>query len=158
VIGFSRARFSRDGLTAYFGTAILGQSSTNEYSYLYAVTAMAGGNGSISLSQSTLWRSRVASFYVANANPGETAYVYATRQGLGAGPCYTEYGGLCLDILGPVRLVGSAVADASGTAVVQRWIPGRAPLIEVYTQAVVARGTAGSASVKSNTVTASIVP
>ncbi len=37
IVPYSRPRFSPDGATAYFGTAILGQDPSNEYSYLYAI-------------------------------------------------------------------------------------------------------------------------
>jgi len=59
-------------------------------------------------------------------------------------------GGLCVDLLSPVNLVGSATADASGYASLVKNIPSSAPKITIWVQAVMQRGTGGVDSVKSN--------
>lgn len=80
------------------------------------------------------------------AAPGETVHFLRSMAGRGDGPCPPELGELCVDLLPPVSLVGSAVADPSGIA---RWdgvVPAGAPAIPVSTQAVVRRGVDGSES------------
>ncbi|MBI1853213.1 MAG: PQQ-binding-like beta-propeller repeat protein [Planctomycetes bacterium] len=157
LIGFTRPRFSGDGLTAYYGTAIAGVDQTNAYSYVYAIdpTPAGTGGGPLTFSQSPLQRGQIVEFRVTNAAAGETAFFFASRRGLGAGPCYPELGGLCLDLVAPVRFAGTAVANASGTAILARRAPAGTPLVTFTTQAAVARG---AASVKTNTITATVLP
>jgi hypothetical protein len=89
---------------------------------------------------------------VLNAQPGETVHLVYSLVGLGAGPAVPQLGGLQLDILAPVQLFTSRVADASGHAVITIGMPPTAPLLPVYMQAAIARGAGGSASVSTNTV------
>ncbi len=85
-----------------------------------------------------------------NADPNELVYFLYSSTGTGSGPCYTGLGGLCVDLLSPVNLVGSATADASGYASLVKNIPSSAPKITIWVQAVMQRGTGGVDSVKSN--------
>lgn len=123
------------------------------------VCSIAGDRFDLSLTQSDLRRGEVATFTVAGALPGETVrYLYSLR-GVGDGPCLSRLGGLCLNVLSPVTRFGEATADGNGTAILERAVPGDAPLGRaIFTQAVVRRGSDGAESVKSNAVTAAIRP
>jgi hypothetical protein len=91
------------------------------------------------------------------AMPGERVYFLYSLAGIGDGPCIGPLGGMCLDLLNPVRLAGSVTADSEGRAVFSAIVPSRAPSgIPVYTQAVVRRGAGGMSSIKSNTSVSSI--
>ena len=79
--------------------------------------------------------------------PGETVFYGYSTTGTGAGPCIFG-GNLCIDLLSPV-LIGTAVVGANGSASLATTIPPNAPLIQVYTQAAIDRGTV---SIKSNVV------
>lgn len=89
---------------------------------------------------------------VLNAKPGEMVLFGGSAVGQGAGPCPPKLGGLCLDILPPVTLIGIARANSQGEAV-KSFTP---PANPYYVQAAIKRGQNGSASVKSNV--AVIVP
>ena len=95
---------------------------------------------------------------VQGAQPGERASFALTTRGLGAGLCPPALGGLCLDLLPPVTLLGSATADASGVAALQLTVPPGAPLVAVHLQAAVRRGAGGADSVKSNPVSVQVTP
>lgn len=110
------------------------------------------------LTQDDLVRGHNAEFTAFACEPGETVYFVYSTKGLGNGPCPPQLGNLCLDLRDPVKTLGKAVADASGTAALTKKIPGSAPLIDVYTQAVARRGNKGSDSVKSHFVSATIMP
>jgi hypothetical protein len=77
--------------------------------------------------------------------------------GEGCGLCPGRFGGLCLDVLAPVRRIGNAVADATGTATLSFAVPGSLPFAELSTQAAIRRGTGGADSVKSQPVTAPVL-
>lgn len=89
---------------------------------------------------------------------GETVWFLYSLAGIGAGPCPPELGGLCLDLLTPVRIVGTASANANGIAILSAVVPAGAPLIAVHFQAVVRRGTGGASSSKSAVASATIQP
>ena len=87
--------------------------------------------------------------------PGESVRIYRSATGTGAGPCLPQLGGLCLDLLPPLRVLGDAVANAGGVATVTLSIPPAMPVgTPFHTQAVVRRGAGGADSVKSNTSSA----
>ena len=71
------------------------------------------------------------------------------------GPCPDELGGLCVELQGP-ELLGTALADAAGTAVLTVALPETLPPGELSTQAAAERGPGGTDSVKSNPSTAPI--
>jgi hypothetical protein len=107
--------------------------------------------------QGDLVRGQQTQFRVLGAAPGEQVFFLRSSRGVGSGPCLRLLGGLCLDLLKPVGLLGSAIADASGTATLRRTIPSRFPVgQEVSTQAVIRRGKGGADSVKTNTITATV--
>ncbi|MFG0331703.1 MAG: hypothetical protein ACF8PN_17595 [Phycisphaerales bacterium] len=85
------------------------------------------------------------------AEPGEIVSFVYSLNGIGIGPCLRPLGGLCLDILAPLTLIGEATADSNGLAVLFESVPPNAPSgREIFTQAVVQRGVGGEDSVKSN--------
>jgi hypothetical protein len=110
------------------------------------------------LDQTDLVRGRPANFRVRGAAPGERVHYLYSLSGTGAGPCPGVLGGLCLDLLSPVVLMGDATANGIGTAVFSRTVPSGAPLVSLHTQAVMKRGAGGANSVKTNTVSAPILP
>ncbi len=112
----------------------------------------------ILLAVGELHRGRTATLMTTRANPGEQVHFLYSLRGIGNGPCPPQLGGLCIDLMNPVTDLGSAFADFNGTARLDRLIPSNAPLREVYFQSVIRRGNDGSQSVKSNPVTATILP
>ncbi|KAA3605099.1 MAG: hypothetical protein DWQ01_21130 [Planctomycetota bacterium] len=117
-----------------------------------------GGGEVLLLSQRPLRRGRQTEMRVRMAQPGETIYFLYSLTGTGQGPCPATLGGLCLDLLAPIEIVGNAAADQNGEATLSFDIPADAPLIDVHTQAVAQRGPGGDDSVKSNALTAPILP
>lgn len=109
------------------------------------------------LSQGALILGHRVWFIVSGAQPGESVFYFASRAGLGSGNCYPQFGGLCLDILPPELFLGLAVAAASGEALHEVLIPAGLSGM-AYTQAVVLRGPGGADSVKTNTVSAPLLP
>lgn len=86
-------------------------------------------------------------------NPVHFAF---SLRGVGDGPCPTALGGLCLDILAPVRKIGTAVADVNGLAVLTATVPPATTGMVLHFQALEARGPGGASSVASNVVSTSI--
>ena len=111
----------------------------------------------ITFTQTDLVRSQPATFTVTGAEPGTDVYFFFTKRGEGPGPCDPLFGGLCLDIVGPVRQFALVTADGSGVASRTRTVPPGAPLRELHTQTVNLRGPGGSASVKSNVIAATVM-
>lgn len=112
----------------------------------------------VRLTQTALHRGQPATFQASGLVPSETAYFLYSRTGTGAGPCVPQLGGLCLDLLDPVNVIGNASADGTGVATLTQVVPTTAPLIAIHTQAVVRRGNNGSSSTKSNTISDTIQP
>ncbi len=109
----------------------------------------------LSVSPDPLQRGQAATLTADGAAAGETVYFGYSTAGLGAGPSLGALGGLELDILAPLELAGSAVADASGQAVLATTAPNlsaNVPPLDVWFQAVVQRGAGGAESLKSHTV------
>ena len=98
----------------------------------------------------------LATIEVTNAGPGERIWFLYSLAGEGNGPSVPQLGGLQLGILEPVEILGSAVADDSGTATFETMVPGGAPPVQVWFQAVTPRGTGGDRSVASNVTTDTI--
>ncbi|MEQ1502844.1 MAG: hypothetical protein ABMB14_11470 [Myxococcota bacterium] len=96
----------------------------------------------------------VVPFTVTGAAPNDTVRFVFSTAGAGPGPCIAQLGGLCLGVLGPVTLMGSAVADGAGTAVLDVNVPANAPAIFLFTQAVIDRG---AGSVGTNVITAPVL-
>ena len=110
----------------------------------------------LDLTTGILIRGLPADLTVQAANAGESVHFLYSLNGIGNGPCPPILGGLCLDILAPVRNSGSAQADGTGKAVLRVQVPSTAPMTDVHLQAVARRGANGAWSVKSNTVTSPI--
>lgn len=90
------------------------------------------------------------------ANPGERVYFYASPGPVGVGPCPAAWGGLCFDLGPPAPLLGSAVADATGTATRTVALSfGTTVGATVTVQAGVKRG---AASIKSDPAVETVVP
>lgn len=99
---------------------------------------------------------------VDNAIPGETVwFAYSCKPTVcDAGPSFASLGGLKLDLGAPVQLIGSAVADGLGVAVLSAAVPPpTAVTVGKWTnlQAVAKRGLNGADSVKSNALTTEIL-
>ncbi len=122
---------------------------------LYAISTGPPPPG-LDLSAGLLIRGLPSDLTVQAAIAGETVHYLYSLQGTGSGPCPGQLGGLCLDILKPIHVAGSADADANGKAVLRVSVPATAPLIDVHLQAVAIRGSGGAFSAKSNTVTTPI--
>lgn len=110
------------------------------------------------LVHSDLTRGRPAAFAVRDAQPGERVHFLYSFAGAGHAHGQPLLGGMVLDLLEPITLFGSAVADADGTAVLRRIVPPNAPLRNVVFQAVIRRGPGGEDSVKTPFRTARIEP
>jgi hypothetical protein len=98
----------------------------------------------------------IASFNVVNVAPGEMVGFLYSLTGEGEGPSVPRLGGMNLDILDPVELLGITTADESGNAILEVMIPSGAPSVQVWFQAVIPRGPGGESSVKSNVTTDTI--
>ena len=110
------------------------------------------------LSVSALQRGQPAWARVDGAAAGETVWFLYGLAGTGLGPCVPELGGLCLDLLSPVRILAAAPADGAGTASAGFTVPANAPLLAVSWQAVVVRGPGGVDALKTAALTVPIVP
>ncbi len=80
-------------------------------------------------------------WHVTGANAGETVHIAWSAAGTGLGPCPIPLGGVCLDIVAPVNLLGTVTADANGEADVTVALPatGGSGAI-IHTQAMAVRG------------------
>lgn len=106
-----------------------------------------------------LRRGQPASFRVSELTPGERAFVAYSLTGVGFGSAPPPLGGLRLDLIGAVALLGQTPpANAAGVATLALTVPPGAPLVTLWTQAAVARGAAGALSLKSNVVARTVVP
>lgn len=141
----------------------------DEHSTVYAVgetfTAWTGtpklaafDTGALVLTQDPLHLGQGADLTVTGAAPGEQVWFVYSLAGLGVSPPISQLGGLHLGILPPIQIIGSATADPNGTAVRHIVVPPSAPLVDVFTQAAAVRGPGGADSVKSNPVSATILP
>lgn len=110
------------------------------------------------LDHSVLKRGRPATMTVTDAQPGERVYFLYSREGAGNSVGIRQLGGITLDLVDPIQLIGSAVADANGVAELTITIPPNAPLTTVVMQAVIRRGPGGDDSVKTPFRTARIQP
>ena len=91
-----------------------------------------------------------AQFAVHDARPGETVYFLYSLTGLER-RCQVSSGS-CIDLQDPIQLLGTAVANAAGTARITASVPPATPSqTEVSTQAVILRGPGRPAVIRSNT-------
>lgn len=142
--------------------AVITQAYGGRWWYSGIVLLRGTGAGSafdLSLTQSTLRPGQPATFTATDAQPGELVYFLYSLTGTGAGPCPPQLGGLCIDLLNRVTQMGSATANGAGAASLTLTVPANAPPgTAVHTQAVARRGQGGMNSVKSNPVSATILP
>lgn len=122
------------------------------------VFVRSAGSWSPQLLVDPLQRGQPGTALLCNALPGEAVWFAHTLQGLGAGPCLTGLGGLCIDLLPPVVNLGMQVTDAMGSAAFTATVPVNAPLGPIWLQVVIRRGAAGVDSVKSNAAATTIAP
>lgn len=87
-------------------------------------------------------------FTLENCLSGETGTIFGA---VAAGTyCPAGYGGLCLELGGTVKTVGSGTANALGIMSLTRNVPANLGGRTVYIQAAAIRGAGGATSVKSN--------
>jgi hypothetical protein len=96
---------------------------------------------------------QAATFALTGAQPGETVFFLSSFGGVGLGPCVPSLGGLCIDLLPPVRRFRSLVTNANGAASFSIDVSPGVPPLTVGFQAIVPRGPLGADSVKTNAVT-----
>jgi YVTN family beta-propeller protein len=112
------------------------------------------GHHAIALHVDPLIAGQPFALTAAGARPAETAFFLLSLTGTGRGPCIPALGGLCLDLLPPLFILGSATANAAGAAVLDLFLPGGVPAgIDAHFQALIPRGALGGDSVKSGAVT-----
>ncbi len=104
------------------------------------------------LERDPLERGTVVSTTVRGAAPGETVYFLTSTAGVGTGPIVPILGNLVLDLILPIEVFGSAIANGSGEAQFNVFLPPWYPTVEIAGQAVIARPLTTS-SLKTNTVT-----
>lgn len=109
------------------------------------------------LTQTVFVRGSNATMTVTGALSGEIVFFLYGTNGVGPGTCAPQLGGLCLDLNGPIQIVGQAVADDTGTASLTARVPINAPPIMLWTQAAIQRGVNGDDSVRSNSNEATIM-
>lgn len=105
-----------------------------------------------------LQRNTMADVDAYGFHAGERVFLLRGLGGIGIGQCPPPLGGLCIDLLNPVVLQMSELADTFGHVSFEDLIPASVPLIELHFQAVAPRGVGGIDSVKSSTASAWITP
>lgn len=103
----------------------------------------------VDVDDGTLGRDMVVS--ITNAAPGEVVHLIYGRDGAGSGACVSVLGGQCLGVAGPPAVLGSAVADGSGTATLTLSVPDNPALLnrQACVQAIAIRGPRGANGVGS---------
>jgi Fibronectin type III domain len=146
------------GETYYFAvTAFDHAGNESRFSNEATVTAPLSVGRTPMLTQDPLRRGQTSHFRVRGAEPNEVVSFLFGTTGEGEGPCSPQLSGLCVDLLEP-RVFGEATADSTGAAIFTHIIPADAPLGQtVSIQAVIQRGSGGTASIKSNTITARVL-
>jgi len=98
----------------------------------------------------------IADFEIAGIEDGEAAVLlYSLDTNLGNGACFPGLGNLCIDLASPA-LLGTAIADASGTASLSMPIPTGLAGLSIASQAVVPRGPAWMHSLKTNALVSTL--
>ena len=134
--------------------SLRGLSEVNDKSWASAAEISVLGE-ELWLNHSPLERGAPATLMARGAEPGERVFFVVGLAGPGCGPCPPGLGGLCLDLLEPVQLLGSALVDAEWLATLEGVVPEMAPGTLAF-QAVVRRGVGGMESVKSGAVEAEV--
>lgn len=117
------------------------------------------GSNPLTLTVDPLHIGQSASFHVAGAQQDDDV-AFFVNFGLiacDAGPALGAFGGMRLDLISPLRLIGVAQANANGEAMISVMVPNRASLVGQYlgAQAAVA---AGANSVKSDAQHVEVLP
>jgi len=115
-------------------------------------TVEPGARRNLLLTVANLRWGETASFTVNGANSGEEVVFTWGSNGIGAGPCPAPLGGLCLDVVSPVKQLGKANADANGVAELDVTLPNGPSGAFMTVQALAIRGVGGVDSVASNAV------
>ncbi|MCB9697457.1 MAG: hypothetical protein H6738_11810 [Alphaproteobacteria bacterium] len=82
-----------------------------------------------------------AALAVTGASPGAQVGWYASLAGPGAGPCA---GAVCLGLASPIQVLGTTLADGSGSASLDLVVPDNAPIGPVSLQAGAMSGPVGA--------------
>ncbi|MAW59768.1 MAG: hypothetical protein CMJ94_02910 [Planctomycetes bacterium] len=141
------------------GTILAGGLRLDAYERVLALTSSVtriSDTGKLQLGARDVVAGAQAELHVLNALPGEAVGFLVSFAGTGAGPCPPRLGGLCLDLLAPVQLLGIVRAAANGEARLNIRIPAGAAGRSLDLQAVVRRGPAGGQSISSQLVHAVI--
>ncbi|MEQ8765814.1 MAG: LamG domain-containing protein [Planctomycetota bacterium] len=106
------------------------------------------------LDQDPLVHGQLAHLIVSGAHPNDFVafFVSFTGQSHNGGPCFPRLEDICLDLLSPVTHLGTVRASSAGTAIHTVSIPAGAPLIPVFTQAIVVQPPYATCSRKTNWV------
>jgi hypothetical protein len=78
------------------------------------------------LSAGTFTRGSPVTLGVQNAEPGSRAVFLLSTTGPGSGPCHPT-AGICADIRGPIRVLGSSTVSGAGNASITITVPASAP-------------------------------
>lgn len=117
--------------------------------WLDYTTCCTANSSGMTLSASGLPIGGAASFSVTGAQASELVYIYRSRKPIlmGAGWTAASFGATVLDIQAPVGLLGTAVADVNGAAVLSVTVPLTAPAMQwMAFQAVALRSPDAAAS------------
>jgi len=124
--------WAADHSRAYFGTASLASGAVT-HCYLYAIQATPAN-----LEPPALAAGQKAAFRTVQGLPGAKVFFVFSL----AGPGSAVVHGIPLGLHAPVSLIGGAVADAGGTAMLQRRVPAGKTGRQVWIQAVEEHGNA----------------
>lgn len=128
-----------------------------EYYDLCCLGSGCAGSG-LTLGTTPLIAGQSATLTLSGADPGEAVAFYYNASGkvvCDGGPSLANLGGMRLDLIGPVRTAGTAVADAAGVANLVVTVPATAIPGWVALQGAIARG---AGSIKSNPLNVSLLP
>jgi cysteine-rich repeat protein len=104
----------------------------------------------LGLEVSAVQAGTTAAFRVDGLNPGESVYILRSGSTASPGLCPPVTGGMCLELRGPVAVVGTAIANSQGEATLQLTLPAAVPAgLSVVFQAAAIRGPGGAHSVRS---------
>lgn len=95
---------------------------------------------------------------VTGAEPGASVLLVRGAE-IGFGPCLPQLGGNCLDIKRNTQVLTSAVADGQGVATIDTTLPGTAPVLSHFLQAVTTTtGSPTGQANESNVVLRTVTP
>lgn len=97
-----------------------------------------------------------SSVEISGFNPGELVRFLYSKHGWGNSFGIPGLGGIVLDLVDPINLLGSDTVDENGLAHLDFMVPANAPQIDIVMQALVQRGLNGQDSIKSKFIIAAI--